>query len=229
MVHQDDIGLSLKILEAYTRDVGTGVARTDPDSMKQIKASEGDIIEIHGKRSTVGVCKKLYPSDEGLGIIRIDGLIRNNAASNIGDTVAIRKIKAIAAEKVVVAPLETIPPIDERYLTDALESVPLIKGDNVMVSYFGGRLTFQVIGVTPAADAVIVTQKTVFNIAERVPTMVEEQMQTLSGKIDSLIEKYDNQLVSLLEEQTVNEEMIIETYDKIKKLNEIIAYLSQKK
>ncbi|MGH9984975.1 MAG: CDC48 family AAA ATPase, partial [Nitrososphaeraceae archaeon] len=48
---------------------------------------------------------------------------------------------------------------------DALESVPLIKGDNVMVPYFGGRLTFQVIGVTPAgSDAVLVTQKTAFNI-----------------------------------------------------------------
>jgi hypothetical protein len=31
---------------------------------------------------------------------------------------------------VIVAPLEAIPPIDERYLADALESVPLIKGDN---------------------------------------------------------------------------------------------------
>ena len=75
------------------------------------------------------------------------------------------------AEKVVVAPLEAIPPIDERYLADALESVPLIKGDNVMVPYFGGRLTFQVIGVTPAADAVLVTQKTVFHIAEKGETL----------------------------------------------------------
>jgi transitional endoplasmic reticulum ATPase len=34
-----------------------------------------------------------------------------------------------------------------------------------MVPYFGGRLTFQVIGVTPAgSDAVLVTQKTAFNI-----------------------------------------------------------------
>jgi transitional endoplasmic reticulum ATPase len=36
-----------------------------------------------------------------------------------------------------------------------------------MVPYFGGRLSFQVVGVTPAADAVLVTQKTVFHIAER--------------------------------------------------------------
>ena len=71
----------------------------------------------------------------------------------------------------VVAPLEAIPPIDERYLADALESVPLIKGDNVMVPYFGGRLTFQVIGVNPSADAVLVTQKTTFNIAEKGETL----------------------------------------------------------
>ena len=62
------------------------------------------------------------------------------------DTVTVKKIKAVPAEKVIVAPLEAIPPIDERYLADALESVPIIKGDNVMVPYFGGRLVFQVIG-----------------------------------------------------------------------------------
>src|SRR3989475_617503 len=159
--------LSLKILEAYTRDVGRGVARLDYESMDPLSASTGDVIEIRGKRRTVAKCLPLYPSDEGKGIVRVDGLVRNNAGVAIGDTVVVRKIKAVPAEKVIVAPLEAIPPIDERYLADALESVPLIKGDNVMVPYFGGRLTFQVIGVTPAADAVLVTQKTTFHIAER--------------------------------------------------------------
>src|SRR5919199_1323609 len=159
--------LSLKVLEAYTRDVGRGVARIDYDSMDALSASTGDVIEIRGKRRTVAKCLPLYPSDEGKGIIKGDGLVRNNAGVAIDDTVVVRKIKAVPAEKVIVAPLESIPPIDERYLADALESVPLIKGDNVMVPYFGGRLTFQVIGVTPAADAVLVTKKTMFNIAER--------------------------------------------------------------
>jgi transitional endoplasmic reticulum ATPase len=161
--------LSLKVLEAYTRDVSRGVARIDYDSMDSLSASTGDVIEIKGKdRRTVAKCLPLYPSDEGKGIIKGDGLVRNNAGVAIGDTVVVRKIKAVPAEKVIVAPLEAIPPIDERYLADALESVPLIKGDNVMVPYFGGRLMFQVIGVTPpAVDAVLVTQKTIFNIAER--------------------------------------------------------------
>ncbi len=146
---------------------GVERARLDYDSMGSLRASTGDVMEIRGKRRTVAKCLPLYPSDEGKGIVRVDGLVRNNAGVAIGDTVVVRKIKAVPAEKVIVAPLETIPSIDERYLADALESVPLIKGDNLMVPYFGGRLTFQVIGVTPAADAVLVTQKTMFHIAER--------------------------------------------------------------
>jgi transitional endoplasmic reticulum ATPase len=186
--------LSLKVLEAYTRDVGRGVARIDYDSMDTLNASTGDVIEIKGKRRTVAKCLPLYPSDEGKGIIRIDGLGRNNSGIAIGDTIAVRKIKAVAAEKVVVAPLEAIPPIDERYLADALESVPLIKGDNVMVPYFGGRLTFQVIGVTPAADAVLVTQKTVFHIAEKgetlrgVPQVTYEDIGGLTDEIKKVRE-----------------------------------------
>jgi len=186
--------LSLKVLEAYTRDVGRGVARIDYDSMDTLSASTGDVIEIKGKRRTVAKCLPLYPSDEGKGIIRIDGLGRNNSGIAIGDTISVRKIKAVAAEKVVVAPLEAIPPIDERYLADALESVPLIKGDNVMVPYFGGRLTFQVIGVTPAADAVLVTQKTVFHIAEKgetlrgVPQVTYEDIGGISNEIKKVRE-----------------------------------------
>jgi transitional endoplasmic reticulum ATPase len=175
--------LSLKVLEAYTRDVGRGVARIDYDSMDSLTASTGDVIEIRGKRRTVAKCLPLYPSDEGKGIIRVDGLVRNNAGVAIGDTVVVRKIKAIPAEKVIVAPLEAIPPIDERYLADALESVPLIKGDNVMVPYFGGRLTFQVIGVNPtssSSEASIVTQKTMFTITTTDHALADRVGQTIA-------------------------------------------------
>jgi len=159
--------ISLKVLEAYSRDFGRGVARIDNDTMDEINASTGDVIEIKGKRRTVAKCLPLYPSDERKGMIRMDGLVRNNTETFLEDTITVRKIKAFAAEKVVVDPIEAIPLIDERYLSYALESLPLIKGDNVMVPYLGSRLTFQVTGVTPTADAVIVTQKTVFDIVEK--------------------------------------------------------------
>jgi transitional endoplasmic reticulum ATPase len=159
--------VSLKVLEAYTRDVGKGTARLDYDTMESLGVSTGDIIEIKAKRRTVAKCLPLYPADEGKSSIRIDGMMRNNAGVAIGDTVSARKVKPVSAEKVTVSPLEVIPPIDERYLADALESTPIIKGDNVMVPYFGGRLTFQVIAVIPPGDAALVTKKTIFTIAEK--------------------------------------------------------------
>ena len=111
----------------------------------------------------------------------------------IGDTVEITKVKALPAEKITVAPLEAIPPVDERYLADALESMPLIKGDNVMVPYFGGRLTFEVIDVTPAST-VLVTQKTVFSIGVKSETVrglthvAYEDIGGLKGEIQKVRE-----------------------------------------
>ena len=186
--------VQLKVLEAYTRDVGRGVARIDYDAMDALDASTGDVIEIRGKRRTVAKCLPLYPSDEGRGIVRIDGLIRNNAGVAIGDMVIVRKVKAPPAEKVVVAPLEAVPPIDERYLADTLESVPVTKGDNVMIPYFGGRLTFQVMSVSPVAEAALITQRTVFVISEKgealrgVPQVTYEDIGGLKDEIQKVRE-----------------------------------------
>jgi transitional endoplasmic reticulum ATPase len=162
--------------------------------MDALDASTGDVIEIKGKRRTVAKCLPLYPSDEGRGIVRIDGLIRNNAGVAIGDVVVVKKVKAPPAEKVVVAPLEAVPPIDERYLADALESVPVTKGDNIMIPYFGGRLTFQVVGVSPVADAALITQRTVFVISEKgealrgVPQVTYEDIGGLKDEIQKVRE-----------------------------------------
>jgi transitional endoplasmic reticulum ATPase len=159
--------VQLKVLEAYTRDVGRAVVRLDYEAMDGLTASTGDIIEINGKRRTVAKCLPLYPLDEGKRIARIDGLIRNNAGVAIGDVIIVKKVVAPPAEKVVVSPLEAAPPIDERYFADTLEGVPVTKGDNVTIPYFGGRLTFQVVGVGPVAEAVLITQRTIFVISEK--------------------------------------------------------------
>src|SRR2546425_373238 len=162
--------------------------------MDGLDASTGDVIDIKGKRRTVAKCFPLYPSDEGKGMVRIDGLIRNNAGVAIGDMVIVNKGKAPAAEKVVVAPLEAVPPIDERYLADALESVPVTKGDNVTVPYFGGRLTFQVIGVSPLADAALITKRTVFVVSAKgkaprgVPQVTYEDIGGIRDEIQKVRE-----------------------------------------
>lgn len=189
------VSISLKILEAYTRDVGRGVARIDYDALSSLNASAGDIVQIDsGKQRTVAKCLPLYPSDEGKGVIRIDGLGRSNSGVAIGDSATITKVKAVPAEKVVLTPLEAVPPLDERYLADALDNVPLVKGDKVMVPYFGGRLTFQVISTVPVPIPVIVTGKTIFTIASSdvalkgIPQVTYEDIGGLKDEIQKIRE-----------------------------------------
>lgn len=162
--------LDFKVLEAYTRDIGRGVARIDEITMNTMSLTAGDIIEITGKQRTVAKCLSLYPADENKKIVRFDGLIRNNCQTMIGNRVFLRKIKSTLAKEVTVIPNELIPLDDGRYLTDALDGVPLVLHQNIMVPHFGGRLTFQVVSTIPHIDddveAVIVSQKTVFHIQE---------------------------------------------------------------
>ncbi len=158
--------IKLKCFEAYTRDVGRGVIRIDYNTMDQLNVSTGDYIEIKGKRKTVAKCLPLYPSDEDKQKCRIDGLERNNTDIIIGKQLKINNIIVAPAEQISVYPLEAIPPIDERYLADALESMAVVVGDNVMIPYFGGRLTFTVSSTVPKG-AVVIRQKTVFNIMDK--------------------------------------------------------------
>ena len=92
----------LKVLEAYTRDVGRGVARIYYDTMDSLNASTGDIIEIKGKHRTVAKCLPLYPSDEGKGRIRVDGLVRNNAGVAMEDTVTVKKSRQFQLKKLLL-------------------------------------------------------------------------------------------------------------------------------
>jgi len=164
------------VQESYTRDVSRGIVRIDKKTMNELNIDSGDIVEIVGGHKAVTQCLQMYPADEGKKIVRVDGLVRNNCKAEIGDVVHIRKIKSTAAESVMVAPLEAIPPLDPRYLADALESIPVIPEQFVLVPYFGGRLTFMIVGMIPEVindiEAVIVTQNTRFGILEKRPFSV---------------------------------------------------------
>lgn len=160
--------VTLKVLEAYTRDVGRGATRIDYNSMDKIEVQTGNFVKIYyDGKSTIAKVVPLYPSDEDKGIIRIDGLVRSNLDTKIGEDVEIEKIEVLPAQRVTVTPLEAIPPIDERYLSDALEGVGVQNGDNIMVPYFGGRLTFKVISTIPEGP-VFVSTKSLFSITDEV-------------------------------------------------------------
>lgn len=219
MMESDQI--SFNVMESYTRDMGRVVARIDKTTMKFLKISEGDVIEISGKKKAVAKCFPLYPADENKKIIRLDGLTRNNCQREIGESVDLKKIKTELVDTVIVIPLESIPPIDPRYLADALDTVPIILNQYLLVPYFGGRLTFEVVNTVPSFEdktkALVVTQKTVFYIQKK------KEQYPENGDISAKRHFILNQFVRL-------EDLEIDEFDElVKKLTKFYNELKTKK
>ena len=98
-------GISLKVAEARSRDVGRGIARFDPKDMERIGASVGDIVQLERKKKTVAKVMPAYMEDRGKKIIQIDGIVRENAEIGIDEKAKVRKVEARSATKITLAPL----------------------------------------------------------------------------------------------------------------------------
>jgi transitional endoplasmic reticulum ATPase len=85
---------------------GRGFARLPERLMKELGLKEGDVIEIVGKRSTPARALRPYSEDEGVDIVRLDGLQRANAGVGAGDFVEIREAESKPAKRVVLAPAQ---------------------------------------------------------------------------------------------------------------------------
>ncbi|MBU0980710.1 MAG: CDC48 family AAA ATPase [Nanoarchaeota archaeon] len=96
--------IKLKVAEAIQDDVNKGIVRVDSSFMHEIAVKPGDIVQIKGKRPTVGIVDRAYPGDIGLNIIRMDGLIRRNAQTGIGEPVEVTKAEVKEAKKIIIAP-----------------------------------------------------------------------------------------------------------------------------
>src|SRR3990170_2021483 len=98
-------GIKLKVSEAIQDDVNKGIVRIDSTLMSRIGVKPGDIVEIEGARKTVGIVDRAYPGDIGLNIIRMDGIIRRNAKTGIGEVVSVKKAQGVKeAKKIIIAP-----------------------------------------------------------------------------------------------------------------------------
>ena len=114
-------------------DSGRGFARLPDKLMDELALNEGDVIEIVGKRSTAARAIRPYGEDEGIDIIRLDGLQRANAGVGSGDFVEVRKAESKPATRVVFAPAQ--PNVRLQGSADALKRSfagrPLVEGDTV--------------------------------------------------------------------------------------------------
>ena len=98
--------IKLRVAEALQDDAYRGIARIDFEVMKELGIRRGDVINIKGQRETVAIADKAYPADVGEGIIRIDGIIRKNARTGVGESVQIAKSEVREAKRVMIAPAQ---------------------------------------------------------------------------------------------------------------------------
>lgn len=98
--------VKLQVASARAEESGGGIARIPRSAMAELGVTEGDIVQISGKRQTASRVVLPYAEDEGLEVIRLDGLQRANAGAGAGDMVELSRVEARPATRVVFAPAQ---------------------------------------------------------------------------------------------------------------------------
>ena len=130
--------LRLKVAGAQQQDVGKGIVRLSPAQLRVLGLDRGDVVEIRGKRSTAALAFPAYAEDEGLDIVRMDGLIRSNARVGIGEFVELDRADWQEAKRLSVAPAKEGLRIagSGEALKPTLLYRPVVQGDLISTSVF---------------------------------------------------------------------------------------------
>ncbi len=135
---EDNDSVKLRVGEVppnAQQDIGRGILRIDSKIMEELEVREGDAVTIEGKRQTVGRVARSYPADKGLGIARMDGYMRKNAGTSLGEKVDVAKAELKEAEKITLAPAEEgvmIQVSDPDIFKKALSGRAVTEGDIVV-------------------------------------------------------------------------------------------------
>ena len=160
--------LTLKVVEAQSKDVGRAIARIDPKDMERLGLEVGGCIQIEGKRKTVDKVMPAYPEDRGKSTIHVDGLIRENAKAGLDEKITIAKVDAKPAEKIVLSPLTLMRSArrgGDQYLGKLLEGLTAVTGDRIRATLFGTQnYEFSVVSTLPKEGPVIITTGTAIQL-----------------------------------------------------------------
>ena len=149
--------LKLKVAESLGKDVGRGLARLDPADMAKLGVEVGDIVQIVGKRTTVGKVMPAYKDLRGQSRIQIDGLTRENSGTGLDQMVEVRKVAARPATRVVLSAIGMAPSDrDLTYIGSLLDGLAVVQGDRIRATLFGTRAAdFKVISTGPSGPVSI--------------------------------------------------------------------------
>jgi transitional endoplasmic reticulum ATPase len=160
----------------YPNDAGRGIARINPDTMADITAAPGDIIEIEGRTTTAAKAWRADRQDWNTQIIRIDEFTRQNADIDIGEYVTIQTIELENADRVVLIPPDETNGQFESTATDMIQRqllkrpvgeddiVPVMPSTNHPFMRSPGQTMPFIVAETAPNGAVLVTEETTIEL-----------------------------------------------------------------
>lgn len=142
--------VQLKVAQAKERDVNRGIIRLPGDVLSKLGLTSGDIVEVVGSKRTAGIAWMGYPGDEGL--VRIDSVMRENAAAGLGDTVTVRKAETRKAKRIILAPSEPIRFSADyaEYFKRLLLNRPFVRGDVLNIATLKEAIPFTIVNTRPS-------------------------------------------------------------------------------
>jgi transitional endoplasmic reticulum ATPase len=155
---ENDEALRLTVVEARREDVGRGVARIDPEALKRIGASPGDVLEIEGRAKTVARAMPTHREQRGREIVQLDGVGRTNAGVALGQQAGIKKVAHALARRVVAAPLSggALQQDEIEHMARRLDGLAVKAGDRMRIALFGGsHRDFQIVRTEPDGPVMI--------------------------------------------------------------------------
>jgi transitional endoplasmic reticulum ATPase len=157
MADENGMTLTPRVTEALARDLGKGFVRLDPSDIERLGLKVGDVVELTGRRRTVGRLVPTYSAHRGRSRVQIDGVTRENAGTAIDRPVQVRAVSAREAEAAALVPLSALPAEGElRSLGRLIAGLPVVVGDRVRANLVGHRAAdFKVARTSPAGPVVI--------------------------------------------------------------------------
>lgn len=149
--------ISLKVAEAFQNDIARGIIRIDSKAKSELSVSTGDIVKLIGKKSALAIVWQAHQDDEGLEMIRMDGILRQNVGVGLGEKVRIEPVQVKTAKKIVLAPQEPVRYSVgfDQYVKKRLVGKPILKGNLLPVGIFGTSIPLIVSQVFPQGPVMI--------------------------------------------------------------------------
>jgi transitional endoplasmic reticulum ATPase len=186
----------LKIEESQQQHVGRGRAIIDPKIIEDQKWNTGQILELTYNKKTHVKLWPGAPEEYGSGIIKIDGMTRQNIGAGIGDKISLKTVEVVNAEQIVLSPTEKIAAegLQEYMIYNYLNHV-FTTGDSVSLNtQMGGRVQFIVTSTKPSKP-VLVTEDTVFKLGvmtkaidSSVPRITYDELGGLKKEVQKIRE-----------------------------------------